>query len=295
MVDTPGEDVAVDATLAADRRGRRASWIAAALFVLVIAGVRLGLGDRLARERYLTLREHEFRRNRFEIERILDTVTPGRPCPIVVWEVQGTTLEELEASPEWNAAPLTVEVVRDDGGPCTAADLLATLVETVRDRSADGDAGALRPRWRCDLISSTPVDPAGAVPAFVDGVHDDVPDVTSYLTEGDASWVGLETVRILERPADERRLVWARHTEPTPPHLAHARFGGGARASELSATAFYLERVREYLRRRGCERAAILIAVDGASGLGVGVLGPPGGLSAAGRVGISDVLERVIE
>ena len=244
---------------AADRRGRRASWIAAALVVLVVVAVRMGLGDRLARERYLTLREHEFRRNRFEIARILDTVVPGQPCPIVVWEIEGVALDELLESEEWTSRPHVVSVDADEGGRSTAVALVEALMATA---AADSEVSVTTTSWRCDLVSARPIEPGKQVPTFVDGVHDDVPDISPYRTEGDASWVALETIRALERPPVEHRLVWARHVEPTRPHLSHAKFGGDARASELSATAFYAQRVREYLRRRGCPLGRLLLVTE---------------------------------
>ncbi len=241
-----------------DRRGRRASWIAAALFIVLCVIVFRLLGPWFARERYVRLREHEMRRNRFTIEALISRAEPA--------DVSGVLLVSIDAMREkdWrdvDATP-TLDSLRALGG-----DIVIEGVSPDADAAFSGvvipvvQAGREMGFATAAVVGHTMSDSTAALLRDFDHVRNDFPAITSYHHEGEATWVSLAAVRELTAGEGEPMLLWLRYTELSPPHLGHDRLRiGNPRVSELNAIDHYLGQILAFIRAVECEeRVAILV------------------------------------
>jgi len=252
------------------RRGRRASGIAVLVAVVVLVLFRVFGWEWFERTRYLTLREHELRRDRFEIERLIAAATHD--------PLGGALLLTLEGIP-WPPDP-------GIGAATPVLDSLMAIagpMELELDRTspsrvpgpADGvspvhrmERAALAIAFRCDdegWLTGAVTGPDRRPPedAF-DWVEADPPRITGYHREADATWSTVSALRMWERPRDRALLLWVRYEEPLPPHLPRRDYPSpSAWANEIAATDDYVGRLLRGVRSRG-RRIAVIVAVGDA-------------------------------
>jgi hypothetical protein len=246
----------------ADRRGRRASWIAVILFIVLCVLSWPTLTGWYRQERYVRLREHQMRRNRFAIEDVIREADPRTRCGLLI-----VTIDELKVG-EWEATDAT-----------RTLDSLATIGRHIRIRDLpDGDVDAVRSlitplaeRARNLGYASAAVigSELSAADAAVLGdlfgtIRNDLPHFSGFLREGEASWVSLEAVHELSAPVERPLFLWLRYTELSKPHLAHQHFDiPEPRTSELVAIDHYLGRVLRFIWAVGCgERMRLLVTTS---------------------------------
>lgn len=262
---------------AADRRGRRASVIAVLVAVTVLVLFRILGWEWYERTRYLTLREHELRRDRLEIERLIAAATHD--------PLGGALLITLEGIP-WPA----------DGALGTATPVLDSLMTIAEPMDLDpghgdadgsgsspdpgvpGEAGtrgdpssdpivraAMNVAFRCHdegwrTGAVTGPDRMPPNDAF-DWVEADPPRITGFHREADATWSTVSALRMWERPRDRALFLWVRYEEALPPHLPRRDYPRpSAFANEVAATDDYVGRLLRGIRSRG-RRIAVIVVV----------------------------------
>jgi hypothetical protein len=246
----------------ADRRGRRASWIAAGLFVAVVAALWPQLRAWYAVERYRRLREHRIYRNWHELDRMTAAATVRSRYGAIVAVIDDLVWERGSRPPlstidSLRSAGAELRITADGGASIDT--LLAALARAARAAGSE-----------TVLVSGLPLGGAASpvLRAAFDRVDDEVPEITSYLVEGDASWVALRGARALES-ADATRsfLLCLRFPELRAPPLAHDRFARGrAELSEEAAVDHYLGALLRYVRAAGCEGLPVVVATSSAGG-----------------------------
>jgi hypothetical protein len=270
----------------ADRRGRRASWIAAGLFVAVVVALWPQLRAWYAVERYRRLREHRIYRNWHELDGVTAAATSRSLCGAIV-----TIIDDLVWERDGRPPLSTIDSLRSAGtefritagGSASIDTLLAALARAARAVGSEAM-----------LVSGLPLDDAASevLRGVFDRVDDDVPEITPYLAEGDASWVALQGARAVEAASRTRPfLLCLRFPELRAPPLAHDRFARGrAELSEEAAVDHYLGELLRYVRAGGCAGLPVVVATSAAEGGVVAVLSggrvlesapPPSAIDAA--------------
>jgi hypothetical protein len=263
----------------ADRRGQRASWIAAGLFVVGVAVVFARFGGWYDERRYLELREHESRRQRFEIERIRQMASSTSPCAISLVSVEGVDLARWMTSNDPLArslglagrgdaavSPSTLDSLRTIGKVSWVVNWPGTTTEWVSALARQLRTGGIETA----IVSGTPLTEGErlVVGGGFEHIHDGVPDLTEFLREGDAAWVCAEAARFVDRPRERRAFVWQRQVEPTPPHLLQRRFAEwGSAGGEIVSVDHYVGRFFAYAGAGRCTTSPVLL-VEGAVGQG---------------------------
>jgi hypothetical protein len=239
----------------ADRRGRRGSIVAVGVAILVLILFRSFGWEWYERTRYLTLREHELRRDRFEIERLIAGAAhdPLGGALLVTFEgvpwpadsalgVATPVLDSLFALGE----PMDFEPVGEEDPVIR----LATEV-AVRCR-ANG--------WLTAAVTGPARPPAEHI---FDWVERTPPRITGYHHEADATWSTVAALRMWERPRSQPLLLWVRYEEALPPHLPRRDYTGrSAWANEVEAIDDYLGRLLRGLRSRGPRLAVLVVLGD---------------------------------
>ncbi len=191
------------------------------------------------------------RRNRFAIEDLTRQAGQRLHCGVLV-----VTIDDLEPQ-DAAAARLTptLDSLRAVGREVVIRDLPVSRDEATRALIAPlvHRAGELGHARSAVIGSELSAEQAEAWSRVFDAVRNDLPRITRFLREGEATWVSLEAVRELSASEAEPIFLWLLYSELSAPHLRHERFRiPDGRTSELVAIDHYLGKVLEYLRAAGC-------------------------------------------